>query len=504
MRHEILIGGKAGQGPNILSELVAKGLLSKGYYVFYSRDYQSLIRGGHNFNQVSFSNEPIYSNSSGIDLLVCLDDQTKAKHKSDLNKKAIILEGDKDNMFFAGSLFRILGLEFHVLEGELRNLKNYDENIRHAREGWNKEKRVLKFELGNNSHGNSFMNGSQAIAEGAMKSGLQYYYAYPMTPATPVMFELGQAQTSKEAKHKVIEVENEIAVIMAAAGSSLVGAKAMAGTSGGGFDLMTETLSMLGQAEIPLVIYLASRPGPSTGVATYTSQADLNVARFGGHGEFNRIILTPGTPQEAVQQINHAFYLSQKFRIPCILIGDKHLAESKFSESDKANLVESPVSIQIGERFNSYEHDLQKDSIATEDSKVIKKNFERRAKIQENIAKEIENLETCKIHGNKNSKNLIVSWGSTKGAILDSLNEGKVDAKFLQVLYVEPFSKKIINELKSAKKIIAIENSATCQIAQLIAEKTGIIIEDKNKILRYDGRPFFSDELTKEIKARVK
>ena len=504
MRHEILIGGKAGQGPNILSELVAKGLLSKGYYVFYSRDYQSLIRGGHNFNQVSFSDSPIYSNSSVIDILVCLDENTKKLHKSNLVKKGVILEGDEDNMFFAGSLFKILGLEFHILEEELRKLKNYDENIKHARAGWGNEKKTLKFEINSNKEEITFMNGSQAISYGAMKSGLEYYYAYPMTPATPVMFELGQSQILKDAKHKVIELENEIAVIMAAIGSSIAGAKVMIGTSGGGFDLMTEGLSMIGQAEIPLVIYLSSRPGPGTGVATYSSQADLNVARFGGHGEFNRIILTPGTPQESMQQISEAFYLSQKYRIPCILLGDKHLGESKYSESEKAKIMESTVSILTPERFNSYESDKDNDLIATEDAKIIKKNFDRRMQIWKNVSKEIEKLETCKLYGNKNSKNLIVSWGSPKGAIIDALKEGKINAKFLQILYIEPLSQTIINELKSAKNIIAIENSASCQIAQIIAEKTGIIIQDKNKILKYDGRPFFSDELIKEIKKIIK
>ncbi len=504
MRHEILIGGKAGQGPNILSELVSKGLISKGYYVFYSRDYQSLIRGGHNFNQVAFSNNPLHSNSSGVDVLVCLDENTKSIHKSSLNKNGIILEGEKDNMFFAGNLFKILDLEFKVLEEEIKKLKNYEENIKHAKEGWDSEKRTLKFENGNNKKATIFMNGSQAIAEGAMKSGLEYYYAYPMTPATPVMFELGQAQMLKESKHHVIELENEIAVIIAATGSSLVGAKTMIGTSGGGFDLMTEGLSMLGQAEIPLVIYLSSRPGPGTGVATYSSQADLNLARFGGHGEFNRIILTPGTPQESIQQISEAFYLSEKYRIPCIFLGDKHLGESKYLELPLAKLMKSSSNIKVGERFNSYEADRDNSMVATEDAKIIMKNFQRRMKIWENVSREIEKIETCKIYGNKNSKNLIVSWGSPKGAIIDAISEGKIDAKFLQILYIEPMSKKIINELKSAKKIIAIENSATCQIAQIITEKTGIVIEDKNKILRYDGRPFFSDELAVEIKRRMK
>ena len=108
-----------------------------------------------------------------------------------------------------------------------------------------------------------------------------------------------------------------------------------------------------------------------------------------------------------------------------------------------------------------------------------------------------------KIYGKQNSKNLIIGWGSTKGAILDAIAEGKIDAKFLQILYLEPFSRKIKPILEEAKKIIIVENNSTSQLASLIAQKTGIIINDKNKILRYDGRPFFSDELIKEIRERL-
>jgi len=504
MRCDIVFGGKAGQGPNILTEVVSEGLIKKGFYVFYSRDYQSLIRGGHNFNILSFSDSPLYSNSSKIDILVCLDANTLGMHKKDLKKKGIVLKGEDENMFFAGAVYKILGIDLKILEDELRKLKNYEENIKHARKGYETERRKLKLpDLNKPIQNLSFMNGSRAISFGAVNSGLDYYYAYPMTPATPVLTELSQMQLEKNMKHKTIELENEIAVIIAGLGTSATGKNVMVGSSGGGFDLMTEGLSMAGMAEIPIVVYLSSRPGPGTGVATYTSQGELNLALYSGHGEFSRLVLAPGDPKECTELTNQAFYFSQKYRVPSLILTDKHLAEAKYLIEKSQNLLAVENSIISMERYNSYEHDENEKAIATEDKKIIKKNFERRMKKQLEINKESENFEMFKIYGKQNSKNLIIGWGSTKGAILDAVTEGKIDAKFLQILYMEPFSRKIKPILEEAKKIVIVENNSSSQLASLIAQKTGIIINDKNKILRYDGRPFFSDELAKEIKERL-
>ena len=505
MRWDIVFGGKAGQGPNILTEVVSEGLIKKGFYVFYSRDYQSLIRGGHNFNILSFSDGPLYSNSSKIDILVCLDVNTLEIHKKDMKKKGIILKGEEENMFFAGAVYKILGIDLKILEDELRKIKNYEENIKHARKGYEKEKRKLKLpEIKESIQNLSFMNGSQAISFGAVASGLDYYYAYPMTPATPVLTELSQMQLEKNMKHKTVELENEIAVMIAGLGSSITGKKVMVGTSGGGFDLMTEGLSMAGQAEIPIVIYLSSRPGPGTGLATYTSQGELNLALYSGHGEFSRVVLAPGDPKESTELINQAFYFSQKYKVPSLVLTDKHLAEAKYLLEKSQKILPVENSIIRMERYNSYEHDENEKSVATEEKKVIKKNFERRMKKQEEINKEAENFEMFKIYGKQNSKNIIIGWGSTKGAILDAISEGKIDTKFIQILYMDPFSRKIKPILEEAKNIIIVENNSTSQLASLITQKTGIILNDKNKILRYDGRPFFSDELAKEIKERLR
>jgi 2-oxoglutarate ferredoxin oxidoreductase subunit alpha len=262
MKFNIIIGGRAGQGPNFITEILAKALIKEGFFVFYSRDYQSLIRGGHNFNQLTFSDKPVFSNSSEIDILVCLDDATKQIHEKNLSKKAVIIKFTEGsgNMVYAGMLFKLLGIKFKLLEEQLEEIERFEENLKDAKEGFKKEKRSLKLKRPPKNNNLVLMNGSQAMSRAAVKSGLDFYYAYPMTPATPVMMELGQMQLDEDNKHKVIEMENEIAVALAGIGSSCVGKLAMAGTSGGGFDLMTESLSFAGMAEIPMVFYLSQRP----------------------------------------------------------------------------------------------------------------------------------------------------------------------------------------------------------------------------------------------------
>lgn len=494
MRYNILFGGKAGQGPNILTHVLGEALVKQGFYVFYSRDYQSLIRGGHNFNVLTFSDKPVKSNDSEIDVLVCLDENSEKIHKNSLGKKGIILKGNDSNMYYAGKLFKILGLDFSLLENELRNLKKrFEENLKEAEKGYLDVEKSIELVKVSPKKSN-FMNGNQGIAEGAIKSGIDIYYAYPMTPATPVLGELASKQIEKN--YIVLELENEIAVANAGVGSAITGAKTMVGTSGGGFDLMGETLSLTGIAGVPLVFYLSQRPGPGTGVATYTAQGDLNIARHSGHGEFNRIVLAPGDPKESEELTNQAFYFSQKFRVPSIIVSDKHLGESFYTVEGESKMISVPKENEIG-RYNSYE--IDKEGSATEDPKIINKNIEERIKVGEHIKKESAKFEGHKIFGDKKSNNVVISWGSTKGAILDSI-EG-LNCKFIQVLYIEPFPEEIRKEILG-KNVILVENSSTGQLGSLIREKTGI--EVQHKILRYDGRPFLCNELKEEIKKRLR
>ena len=487
MKFNILIEGQAGQGSNILAKVIGNVIIKQGYFVFVSRDYGSFIRGGKNCNQLTVSDKLTMSNENKTNIIVFLNRGVEAK------EDIIVIEKDgEENMYFAGRLTKLLGIDFKLLEEELKKLNNFQENLNDARKGYEEEKSRFKLKKLNNKI--ELKNGAETTAEGAIKSGIDVYYAYPMTPSTSLMMELAGKQM--ENNFLVLELENEIAVINAALGSAITGAKSMVGTSGGGFDLMTEALSLAGIAEIPIVVYLAQRPGPATGVATYTSQGDLNVARHHGHGEFSRVVIAPGDPKESEEIISQAFYFSQKYEIPALIMTDKHLAESLYSVNGGAKLVKSQKKTRFG-RYNSYECDEK--GVATEDTGIIKKNVDKRKKKQEEIENEAEKFEMFKVYGNKNNKNVVLFWGSTKGAILDAIDN--LDIKAIQIIYLEPFSNRIKDEIKDAKRIIVVENNSTSPLSNLIAEKTGIIIDEK--ILRYDGKPFFSDELREEIKRRL-
>ena len=501
MRYNILIGGKAGQGINKISEIISNILTKQGYYIFNYRDYPSLIRGGHNFNVLTISDEPISANESVIDTIIAMDDKTLKIHKNELKKDPWIIEhkefdslGLDANIAQASAYLKIIGVSKEAIIEEVKNQFSHPEALEAVNKGYNSKEAKQDYKPLKNKI--SIMSGSQALAQGAINSNIDLYIAYPMTPATGAMHELAGSQ--KEKGHLVFQAENEIAVANSALGASFSGAKVMIGSSGGGFDLMTEALSFQGQSEIPLVVYLAARPGPGTGVPTYTTQGDLNVALRGGHGEFPRIVIAPGDPIEIIEKTNEAFYLAQKFNTLSIILSDKHLAESEFS-SDKAPNKIIPIKVTRkvpGEtivKANSYEHD--KFNNTTENAKLTSEGADKRVEKYKKIQQEVSKFQMIKIHGKKDSKNLIIGWGSTKGAILDAIKD--LDFKFLQVLYMKPLSNEIKKEILKAKKVILVENNLTGQLGYIIREKTGIKIQ--NRILKYNGRPFKSDELKKQI-----
>ena len=300
MRWNIICAGSAGHGSNFASKIISQGIVDNGYYVFASREYESRIRGGHNYNIITFSDEPISSNSVDIDILIALDDLSENAHKNQLKNGAIVIKEQKNNIKAIGQTFKILGFDFLVLDNILKKLTNYNENVKEAKLEYDLEIRSLKLPKLQISKEITLLNGSDGIAYGAIQSGLDFYYSYPMTPATGLLFSLDRDE--KKSKYVTIQLESEIAVVNAAIGSAIAGAKSMVGTSGGGFDLMTEALSLAGGAQIPLVMYLAQRSGPSTGAPTRTGQEDLNMARHSGHGEIIRLIVGPGGPDEEAEK----------------------------------------------------------------------------------------------------------------------------------------------------------------------------------------------------------
>lgn len=500
----IIIGGKAGQGINKVTEIVGNVLNKHGYFTFNYRDYQSLIRGGHNFNTLCISDSLIESHDAKVDILVALDEQTIKTHKQALKKGGTTILGDNFkelgrnlNIALAGTLTKVLGIPLQELENEISSqFKKPDEALIAAKQGYDSQTTVSQLPKLKNLP--TILSGSKAVSIGAINSGLNLYIAYPMTPATNTMHELAKNQINNNMT--VFQAENEIAAVSMAIGASFAGTKVLTGTSGGGFDLMSETLSLQGISEIPLTVYLASRPGPGTGVPTYTAQPDLDIALRAGHGEFPRIVVAPGNPIEAIEKTSEALFLAEKFRTLSIILSDKHLAESEFSSTQKPKKtptfkITRPIPGVALVKNSSYE--TNKFGNSTESYTLTEKNTNARIKKYENIKKYVrKNFEMIKIHGNKKSKNLVIGWGSTSGAIKDAIKD--LDAKFLQVLYCKPLSLQIKKEMQKADKVILVECNVTGQLGRLIRERTGIKIE--NRLLKYNGRPFHCDELNKLIR----
>jgi len=441
-----------------------------------------------------------------LDVIIALDKNTILIHQSKLKPEGIILSykdfdglGLNTNVALAGALIKLLGIDSKLLISIIKDTIKNETAVTAVEQGYQNQDN--KYNLKPLKNVISVSSGSKAVATGALNSKIDLYFSYPMTPATGVPEILAKDQLANQCL--VFQPEGEIAAVNMALGASFSGARTMVGTSGGGFDLMSEGLSLQGMSQIPLVVYLASRPGPATGLPTHSSQSDLGIALHAGHGEFPRVVVAPGDPTEAMEKVNEAFYLSEKFGVLSILLSDKHLAESEFSTSEK---IKKPLIVKVNRpvpgrgvvKVSSYETDS--DGLTTEDADLAVKNAKNRLKKYEAIKKECQKFEMIKFYGNKNSQNLIIGWGSTKGAIIDAI--AGEDFKFLQVLYLKPMSDKIKAELAKAHNVILVEDNLTGQLGRLIREKTGFKIE--KRILKYDGRPFLSDKLKQELLNKIK
>jgi len=551
MRLNILIAGAAGQGINEISNILAKALACAGYYVFNYREYGSYIAGGHNFNVLCLSDKPINAHENDFDVVIALNEDVIKRYSKNFKKNVLILssqdyklkkspEGTSrcqkisseilgprksgdfrgsekrsfsdiknlikieidnskiENVYYAAALFKIMGLDKSILVEYINKVFAGKAWLKEDLEAVEKSYSIdYKINLGLNSNGKTkqVFTGAEACGIAAIESGLQIYLAYPMTPATSLLSFMAQHQ--KKYNYLVYQPENEIAVANAALGVSFSGAIAMIGTAGGGYDLMTEALSMSGMAELPLVVYLAQRPGPSTGIPTYSMQTDINVALYGGHGEFSRIVVCPGDVEDSYRLTKEAFYLSQKYKSPGIILTDKHLAESYYTidKLEEYNIKINKPNKILGKdliKASSYEHDELGNTI--EIPEEIKKRFDLRLKKWDEMKKEVSKMKTYSIYRNKNAKKIIISTGSNKGAIIDALKELK-DYEFIQINYLEPFAD-IKKELKG-KEVYTLETNSTGALADLIQKNIVIEVPMKNRILKYDALPFTASDVVK-------
>ena len=554
-----LIGGIAGDGINEAGMTVSRLLSRLGYHIYMYYDYPSLIRGGHNFSLIRACRHNVAVHTDAIDVLIALNQDTVEKHKHRLKESSIVIyDADKvkleslpergcglavtsmlkeagapaimKNSCILGGYCKVVGIDWPVLEDVLRKhmQKKLELNLLIARQGYEQAKQFCRIDalLPGSSESplppmgrRSLLTGNQAISLGLIQAGLGAYVAYPMTPSSSVLDFM--ARYAADFGLKVIHPESEIAVMLMALGFSYAGVKSAVGTSGGGFCLMTEGLSLAGMAELPVVVVMAQRAGPSTGLPTYTAQGDLHFVLHAGQGEFPRLVVAPGDAIEAYIWAGRALNLAWKYQIPSIIMSDKTLSESLYSFDGYVDgeAKEEPLMLWDGnERYkrylqtdsgisplafppqkgqaiktDSYMHDQQ--GITSEDPGVTREMSEKRQKKGQSLAREMEEYETVKVYGQASSNRALLFWGSNKGVCLEAAR--MLGLRAVQVLALSPFPKRrLIEALQGVERLLAVECNAAGQLADLAA-CYGIKVDDR--ILKYDGRPFSLEDLLKSL-----
>ncbi len=356
MAYNVLLGGAAGQGIETTASILEKLIKRTGCHLFTARDFMSRIRGGHNFTQIRFDNQPLYGHATALDAVVALDAQTAQQHTPQLAPTGVLLcdtavptddpralrlpllatARELGNPRYAGnvaagSVLRLFGLAFdeaavREILGSHFNTALADGNTAAFQRGYTLT--TTRFApLGGDAADQMILTGNQALALGALAAGLRFYAAYPMSPATSILEYL--AAKSVDAGVVVVEqAEDEIAAVNMVLGASHAGVRAMTATSGGGFSLMVEAIGLAGIAEIPLVIANIQRPGPATGLPTRTEQADLQFVLTAAQGEFPRAVLAVRSHQDAWHQTQRAFALADRYQIPVILLSDQYLGDA--------------------------------------------------------------------------------------------------------------------------------------------------------------------------------
>ncbi|ADU97341.1 2-oxoacid:acceptor oxidoreductase subunit alpha [Thermovibrio ammonificans] len=537
MERSVIIGGQAGEGIKEAANLLAKVLVNLGYSAFTYHDYPSLIRGGHNFSQVRFSNEPVAAPVEKADYIVALDERSVKEHLKNAKESTVwivdeavssvegiklplrkLAKGVMRSSAILGALLKAFRIERSAGEAVIEQLPQPEENKQVFNKSYDLAPEVEEIVEVEGIKG-TYISGSEATALGAVDGGLNVYIAYPMTPASPVLHYL--AAHKREFGIKVVQPENEIGVINMVLGAAYAGGRAMTGTSGGGFALMTETLSLAGMSETPVVIYEAQRGAPSTGVPTYTEQADLLFALFAGHGDFQRIVVAPSSARECYLLTREALNLAWKFQVPVIILTSKNVAESFFTEPiERERVVEEPK-LWNGEgtykrytitedgisplafpgtkgavvKSNSYEHDEV--GITTERPEVIRAMKEKRERKRQTIYNYFKDRsDTVTVGGDTNSNRVLVTWGENWGVCCEVGEE--LGYKAVKPNYLEPFpAERLKQELQGAREIIAVELSITGQFEKLL-KLNGI--EATRRFRKYDTRPIFKEELTRFLR----
>ncbi len=557
----IVLGGAAGQGIQTVEGILTYSLKKSGYHVYANKEYMSRVRGGINTTEIRVSSRRVRAFVRRIDILVPFKQGVLSWVEDRISDTTVVL-GERENVeekfaekvnlvevpltklaLETGSQLYLnttaAGLIVGLFHGDFGAVEEYvrkrfgskgenvvGKNIEAARKGYELgvklcEEGTIKVETERDEKVSEeiLLSGTEAVGIGALAGGMNFLSFYPMSPSTGV--STFAAQHAEEFRIIVEQVEDEIAAINMALGAWYAGARAMVSTSGGGFALMSEALSLAGMAENPVVIHLAQRPGPATGLPTRTMQGDLNLVLHAGHGDFPRIILAPGSMEEAFYLSAEAFNLADRYQVPVIILTDQYFVDTYYNlpapDVGKVKFERHIVEAKPGYRryeltedgispravpgygeevvvANGNEHDEWGD--ITEDAEMTVKMQEKRAvKKLETIRK---NAPLPRLVGSENAEYLVVSWGSTLHAVEEVFEQlGRDDVALIHFSWVYPLNPKT-GKLFEGRRVIVVENNITGQFADLLWKE--LDVKTDHRVLKYDGRPFSVEEIFFSLK----
>jgi 2-oxoglutarate ferredoxin oxidoreductase subunit alpha len=565
----LIVGGEAGFGIMTTGALFSRIVTRLGYHIFDYVEYPSLIRGGHNAYIVHVTDTETRCLKSTVDFLVCLNKDTFTIHKDKLTSSSYVvydseefgIDGDNKkvsvpfkkileelkgqavmkNTIALGAILALLGSDLTILNALLEKQfgKKGQEvisfNKQFAEKGFNHVKSqytslITALLPKKESEEKLVLSGNEAFSLGAVIADCRLYCAYPMTPSSSVLTTLAawQEKTGMIVRH----AEDEISVINTAIGSSFAGVRSAVGTSGGGFALMVESVSLAGVTETPLVIFIAQRPGPATGMPTWTEQGDLLFAVHAGHGEFQKIVLSAGDVGEMLEVTLKAFDLADIYQLPVIVLSEMLLSESHASltksfvdsvikqyalrrgktiteSSEKPYLRYKITDDGISPRLipgakgvfyqaNSYEH--IEDGHTTEEVIPRIQQVEKRGRKWQTYLK--NDFEGPKVFGDiEKADTVLISWGGNKGAILKALEvlkERSKEVAYLHFTHLYPLNSEKLKPLfTNNKRYMLVENNFDGQFGRLLRLETGIDIKDR--LLRYDGRQITPEQVVEKI-----
>lgn len=554
MEFNVLIGGAAGQGMDTVASLFNKVLQRSGLHIYTTANYRSRVRGGHNFFQIRFSDLEVMSPKRELDVIFALNDETLSTHlerlkegglsfcdasikgfeetkKVDLITKAVELGNPKMiSTIGLGILMGKFGLDVKIGEEVIKETFKeslVEGNIKALDYGYN----ITKSELTKSETKDSILiNGNEAVGLGAAAAGCKFYCAYPMTPSSGVLGFM--ADHSEELEIVVDQCEDEVAALNMALGASFAGVRSMTGSSGAGMALMSEAFSLAGIIETPVVIIDVQRPGPATGLPTDTEQADLRFLIHNGHGEYPRKVIALRNAKDAFYQTVRAFDQAEKYQIPVILMSDQLLADANVNiepfdlESIKINrylanpkdyepgtyqryaITEDGISPRLlPTRANGnmviVDSDEHNEFGRTDETAENRKNMvDKRDRKFQSIIQDLE--EPWEI-GTDDCDTLIVCWGSTYGVVKEAveiLNAKGHKIKALSFGDVFPLPLEKFKKFhEKAKKYMVVEMNKDGQFEGLIRQEA--LVKADHIIKKYDGRPFYLEDLVEEIEVNL-